>query len=156
MALRLSDPTPSTTSSPIQLAHDALRAGDSAGYLQLFAAAAAIEDRYRRHDERKQLLQAGLTVRAAAPTVIARALVAVAEAAITLLEGEPREPGFLNVAGVAFYELGALPPAERLLRAARALDPQLPELARNLAQLERRKRAGVKTFPDVAGAVRIL
>src|SRR4051794_731245 len=174
MALRLSDPTPSTTAAPAQRAHDALGAGDTAGYLELFAAAGAIDDRHRRHDARKQLLQAGLTVPSTAPAppraptgvrrppfpfpppapaVIARALVAVAEAAITLLEAEPREPGFLNIAGVAFYELGALAPAERLLKAARSLDPQLPELARNLAQLERRKRAGTRTFPAVAGAV---
>src|SRR6058998_3488767 len=114
MALRLSDPAPSSPSSAVDSAHHALRAGDVAGYLQLFADAAAIQDRHRRHAARKRLLQAGLTVQASAPAAIARALVAVAQAAITLLEEEPREPGFLNVAGVAFYELGALAPAERL------------------------------------------
>jgi hypothetical protein len=126
MALRLIDPTPSMPPSPAERAHAALRSGDVAAYRRLFAEAAGIEDRNRRHDARKHLLHAGLTAPASAPAAIARALVAVAEAAITLLEEEPREPGFLNLAGVALYELGALPPAERLLKAARALDPQLP------------------------------
>jgi tetratricopeptide (TPR) repeat protein len=156
MALRLTDPIPSMPASPADRAHAALRSGDAAAYRQLFAEAAGIEDRNRRHDARKHLLHAGLTAPASTPAAIARALAAVADAAITLLEDEPREPGFLNVAGVAFYELGALAPAERLLKAARALEPQLPELARNLAQLERRKRAGVTTLPEVAPALRPL
>jgi tetratricopeptide (TPR) repeat protein len=156
MALRLTDPTPSTPSSPAGSAHEALCAGNTAAYLQLFAQAAAIEDRSRRHEARKQLLHAGLTVPASALATIARSLVAVAEAAITLLERNPREPGFLNLAGIAFYELGALAPAERLLKAARSLDPQLPELANNLAELERRKRAGVQTLPAAAPALRPL
>jgi tetratricopeptide (TPR) repeat protein len=148
MALRLTDPAPSIAMpSP---------ATDPAAYLRLVAETAGIEDRHRRHQARKQLLHAGLVAPAEGHAAIARALVAVAEAAVTLLEAEPREPGFLNLAGVAFYELGALGPAERLLKAARALDPQLPELARNLAQLERRKRAGVRTLPGVAAAVRPL
>ncbi|HET8536482.1 MAG TPA: glycosyltransferase [Solirubrobacteraceae bacterium] len=148
MALRLTDPTPSAT--PVSAADD------PAAYLRLVAGTAAIADRHRRHQARKQLLQAGLTAPATDPNAIARALVAVAQAAIELLEAEPREPGFLNVAGVALYELGALAPAERLLKAARALDPQLPELARNLTQLERRKRAGVRPLPAAAAALRPL
>jgi tetratricopeptide (TPR) repeat protein len=147
MALRLNDPAPSAPTSP---------ADDRAGYLRSVADTSAIADRHRRHEARKELLHAGLTAPASEPAAIARSLVAVAEAAITLLEREPREPAFLNVAGAAFYELGALAPAERLLKAARSLDPQLPELARNLAQLERRKRAGVQTLPAVAAAVRPL
>jgi len=145
MALRLSDPAPSiTTPSP---------AADPAAYLRCVAETAGIQDRHRRHQARKELLHAGLTAPADGPAAIARALVAVAEAAVTLLESEPREPGFLNLAGIAFYELGALGPAERLLKAARSLDPQLPELARNLGELERRKRAGVTTLAAVAGAL---
>jgi tetratricopeptide (TPR) repeat protein len=169
MALRLSDPVGTASknfSSPADpalrgrllaaRAQDALRAGDHAGYRALFADAAAIEDPHRRHEARKLLLQAGLTVSAPGPAAIARALLAVADAAVELLESEPREPGFLIAAGAALYELGALSPAERLFKAARALDPQLPELAENLAQLERRKRAGVKALPQVAPALRTL
>ena len=148
MALRLTDPTPSA--NPVSAADD------PAAYLRLVAGTAAIEDRHHRHQARKQLLQAGLTAPATDPRAIARALLAVAQAAIELLEAEPREPGFLNAAGVALYELGALAPAERLLKAARALDPQLPELARNLAQLDRRKRAGVRPLPAAAAALRPL
>jgi tetratricopeptide (TPR) repeat protein len=147
MALRLSDPAPSTAISA---------ADDPAAYLQRVADTAAIEDRHRRHQARKQLLQEGLIAPATETAAIVRALLAVARAAIDLLEEEPREPGFLNIAGVAFYELGALAPAERLLKAARALDPQLPELTRNLAQLERRRRAGIKPVPQAAAALRSL
>jgi tetratricopeptide (TPR) repeat protein len=148
MALRLTDPTPSVrVASP---------ADDPAEFLRRVADTAAIADRHQRHQARKELLHAGLTAPATDPIAIARVLVAVAEAAIRLLESEPREPGFLNAAGIAFYELGALAPAERLLKAARSLDPELPELARNLTELERRKRAGVQTFPAVAPAVRAL
>jgi tetratricopeptide (TPR) repeat protein len=146
MALRLIDPIPSVpAASP---------ADDPAAFVRRVADTAAIPDRHRRHQARKELLHAGLTAPAKEPAAIARILLAVAEAALTLLESEPREPGFLNVAGVAFYELGALAPAERLLKAALALDPQLPELARNLAQLARRKRAGIQPLPAVAPALR--
>jgi tetratricopeptide (TPR) repeat protein len=148
MALRLTDPA--------QPVPPAAPADDPAAFLRRVADTAAIADRHLRHRARKELLHAGLTAPVTEPAAIARMLVAVAEAAITLLEAEPREPGFLNAAGVAFYELGALAPAERLLKAARLLDPELPELSRNLAELARRRRAGVTTFPAAAPAVRTL
>ena len=50
----------------------------------------------------------------------------------------------LNAAGVACYELGELAAAERLFQATRGLDPQLPHLAANLAEIAPppRRRAG--------------
>jgi tetratricopeptide (TPR) repeat protein len=71
----------------------------------------------------------------------------VARRAIELLEAEPREPGYLNVAGVAFYELGELGAAERLFQAARRLDPDLAHVANNLDELAARRRAKVPPPP---------
>jgi tetratricopeptide (TPR) repeat protein len=127
MALRLIDPAPAPSADP-----------------------------HRRHHARKQLLHAKLTAPATDERAIVRALLDAADAALGFLEDEPREPGFLNAAGVALYELGALAPAERLLKAARRLDPQLPELAGNLAQLARRKRAGIRPHPAAAPEIAVL
>ena len=77
----------------------------------------------------------------------------VARRAIELLEAEPREPGFLNFAGVAFYELGELGAAERLFQAARRLDPDLAHVANNLDELQARRRARLQP-PPLPPAVR--
>ena len=61
-----------------------------------------------------------------------------------MLQAEPREPVLLNYAGVIFYELGAVKAAEALFSAAQRLDPELPNVERNLAECTRRKRAGVR------------
>jgi tetratricopeptide (TPR) repeat protein len=49
----------------------------------------------------------------------------------------------LNLAAVAVYELGELTAAERLFEAARGLDPQLPHVEGNLAEIKRRRAAGL-------------
>ena len=74
--------------------------------------------------------------------------VAVADAALGLLEREPAEPVILNLAGVACYELWSLDAAQALFRAARRLDPELPDIERNLHEVARRQRAaGRRTRP---------
>jgi tetratricopeptide (TPR) repeat protein len=66
--------------------------------------------------------------------------VAVADAALTALEEEPREPILLNYAGVALYELWSLDAAHTLFKAAHRLDPALPHLKRNLKELSQRRK----------------
>ena len=126
MALRLSaaapelaaTPAPDTVALPTQPgaagtklrleARAALAARDVHAYSALFPRADDIDDIHRRHQARLGLLEVGLHESPADLPVLAGAMAVVARRAIELLEAEPREPGFLNVAGVAFYELGEL------------------------------------------------
>jgi glycosyltransferase involved in cell wall biosynthesis len=118
-----------------------LARGDVGGYRALFAEADVVASPHRRHQARCALLEAGLGVRASATGQVAAAFAAVARHAIELLEAEPREPVVLNLAGIALYELGELGGAEALFKAARRLDPALPHVDRNLAEVARRRKA---------------
>src|SRR5689334_4980800 len=125
MALRLSSAAaePAAPSTPVPAddaprlrgeARIALARRDVHAFSALFARADAIEDIHRRHQARLHLLEAGLHDAPAELPILAGSLAVVARRAVELLEDEPREPSFLNVAGVAFYELGELGAAERL------------------------------------------
>src|SRR5215213_245442 len=171
MALRLSSAAPQTAASPSPdpaqvIAHPgaagaklrddaraALLARDVQAYAALFPHADDIEDIHRRHQARLALLEVGLHDSPGEPAVLAGALALVARRAVELLEAEPREPSFLNVAGVAFYELGELGAAERLFQAARRLDPDLAHVANNLDQVVARRKAKVPP-PPLPPAVR--
>jgi tetratricopeptide (TPR) repeat protein len=171
MALRLSAAAPELAASPsadpaqvvaspgaagARLRDDAraaLLARDVHAYSALFALADEIDDVHRRHQARLALLEAGLHDSPAEPVVLAGALATVARRSVEMLEVEPREPGILNVAGIAFYELGELGAAERLFQAARRLDPDLAHVANNLDQLVARRKARVPG-PPLPPAVR--
>jgi tetratricopeptide (TPR) repeat protein len=171
MALRLSATAPELSASPspdpAQVVADpgaagarlrddaraALAARDVHAYSALFALADDIEDIHRRHQARLALLEVGLHDAPAEQATLAGALAVVARRSVELLEDEPREPGILNVAGIAFYELGELGAAERLFQAARRLDPDLAHVANNLDQLAQRRRAKVPG-PPLPPAVR--
>ena len=160
MALRLIDaPEP-----PRPAAHEAvpaarlipaatarLSAGDWAGYRAVAAEAGEVADPHRRYEARRALLELGLREGSTVAT-----LVATAAAAVDMLQAEPREPVLLNYAGVIFYELGAVKAATALFSAAQRLDPELPNVERNLAECTRRKRSGVRVLPQAAGPVRDL
>jgi glycosyltransferase involved in cell wall biosynthesis len=160
MALRLIDApepprpsaeydVPAATLAPSAAAR--LAAGDWAGYRALIAQAREIADVHRRYQACRSIVEAGLAA-GARPG----ALLATAGAALDALEGEPREPVLLNYAGVAFYELGALNAAEQLFKAAKRLDPELSHVERNLGEVARRRRKGMRVLAQVAGAVREL
>jgi tetratricopeptide (TPR) repeat protein len=160
MALRLIDaPEP-----PRPAAHEAvpaarlipaatarLAAGDWAGYRAVAAEAGEVADPHRRYEARRALLELGLRAGSSAAT-----LLAAAAAAVDMLQAEPREPVLLNYAGVIFYELGAVKAATALFAAAQRLDPELPNVERNLSECTRRKRSGVRVVPQAAGPVRDL
>ena len=57
----------------------------------------------------------------------------------------------LNYAGVIFYELGAVKAATALFSAAQRLDPELPNVERNLSECTRRRRKGVRVVPRPPG-----
>jgi tetratricopeptide (TPR) repeat protein len=119
-----------------------LAAGELGSYGALFTQAAAEEDENRRYRARKTLLERGLAATGQAPD--ARCLeiyLAVAEAAVAILELDPAEPVLLNYAGVALYELWSLDAARALFLAAQRLDPELPYLHRNLTSIAARKRS---------------
>lgn len=160
MALRLIDaPEP-----PRPAAHEAvpaarlvsaatarLAAGDWAGYRALCAETGDIADPHRRYEARRALIELALSKGANAAV-----LVASAAAVVDMLRDEPSEPVLLNYAGVIFYELGAVKAAKALFHAALRLDAELGDVERNLAECERRKRAGVRVLPQAAGPVREL
>src|SRR4051794_18919380 len=105
MALRLTDPvgpsaastTPSApAAAPGVLLHARARrviaTGDLPGSRRLSAGAAAVEAAHRRYEARMGLLQAGLGVKGHTASTVAPAFAAVADAALRLLEEDPREP----------------------------------------------------------------
>jgi glycosyltransferase involved in cell wall biosynthesis/predicted Zn-dependent protease len=145
MALRVTRPTarPAAPADPRVAASAALAREDLAAYRALFAEAGAldaIDDRYRA---RRTILEVGLVgAEREAPRAIAQRFAAVAAVALEVLEAEPREPVFLNYAGVAMYELGSWPAADALFRAAQRLSPTLPDVRDNLAALAEIRRRG--------------
>jgi glycosyltransferase involved in cell wall biosynthesis len=163
MALRLTDSlpaadiaAPSLEASGVLLharAQRLLAAGDVTAYRALFAEAAAIEDVHRRHDARLALVDAGLNAPGTKASIIAPVFAAVAESVVVLLEENPREPSFVNLGGVAFYELGELSTAERLFAAAERMDPELPNVSANLAEIGRRRRQGLTARPSLPAHV---
>jgi tetratricopeptide (TPR) repeat protein len=146
MALRLTGTSlPASTPSGPELsarASSLLAAGDLDGYRKLFTTAAEHTDVSRRYQARVALLEQGLA--AAGQAAAARSadiFIAVAQSSLDLLDEEPREPLLLTYAGVALYELWSLDGAKNLFEAALRLDPSLPHVKQNLAELARRRRA---------------
>jgi tetratricopeptide (TPR) repeat protein len=129
-------------------ARTVLANGDVPAFSALFFSANEITDPQRCFHARLALIDAGLTVTAQATEGLAtRVYVAIAEAALEMLEAEPAEPTILNLAGVALYELWSLDAAQALFRAARRLDPTLITAERNLDEVGRRRRGHRRTRP---------
>src|SRR3954470_2127317 len=124
MALRLTRPTAAPV-DPRAAAAAALGREDLAAYRVLFADAATQDDVHARYATRRAILEAGLEgPERETPTATAQRFATVAGVVLDALEAEPREPVFLNYAGVAMYELGAYGAAEALFRAAQRLSPR--------------------------------
>ena len=142
MALRVTRPTAAPV-DPHQAAASALAREDLAGYRALLADAAAERNVHARYAMRRTLLEVGLAgPPREAPKAVAQRFAVVAGVAIDALEAEPREPVFLNYAGVALYELGSWAAAEALFRAAHRLSPTLPHVRANLDALVARRSSG--------------
>jgi tetratricopeptide (TPR) repeat protein len=111
-------------------------------YKALFDRAAEHEDSHARYHARVLVIEEGLaaTGKTTSQAQIAQLFVAIAAAALTALEEEPREPVLLNYAAVALYELWSLDAAHDLFKAAQRLDPAVPHLKRNLSELARRRK----------------
>jgi tetratricopeptide (TPR) repeat protein len=143
MALRVTRPTARTTADPRAAASSALAREDLAAYRALFAETAEQSDVHARYGTRRALLEAGLAgPDREAPKAVAQRFATVAALALDALEAEPREPLFLNYAGIALYELGSWSAAEALFRAAERLDGSLPHVRDNLAALQAHRRSG--------------
>ncbi len=119
-----------------------ISAGELTQYIQLFSEAGELENPQRVYQVRKLLLERGL---AALPTLSEKRatelLLAMARAALAVLEADPAEPVLLNYTGVVLYELWALDGARALFQAAKRLDPELPHLDRNLSEIANRGRS---------------
>jgi tetratricopeptide (TPR) repeat protein len=111
-------------------------------YKGLFDRAAEHEDGQARYHARVVLIEEGLSAasKTASRAQATQLFVAIADAALSALEDEPREPVLLNYAAVALYELWSLDAAYDLFKAAHRLDPALPHLKRNLNELGRRRK----------------
>lgn len=178
MALRLTDaaPDPDRKGSGLRLtgapadpatptvnddqAPHALRARASAllakrdldGYAALWSEAAAIGDVHRRYQAHCLLAEAALAHRDQSLQFVSAMFTALALRTVELLEAEPREPRLLNFAGVAFYELGELGAAEALFNAAFAMAPELPGIAGNRKEIQRRRKSNYRA-PKMPAAV---
>ncbi|HEV7751470.1 MAG TPA: glycosyltransferase [Baekduia sp.] len=122
-----------------------LAARDMDGWRALVAAAAQLPDVHDRYRARRLLVESTLAHRSITPAATAETFLVGAVAAVGALEDEPREPVLLNLAGVLFYELGAIVAAESLFRAAQRLDPELADVAVNLRECTRRRKQGTST-----------
>jgi glycosyltransferase involved in cell wall biosynthesis len=151
MALRVTRPTAAPV-DPRDAAAAALVREDLAAYRAVFSDTAAQEDVHARYAARRSVLEAGLQgPQDETPKATAQRFATVAGVALDALEAEPREPVFLNYAGVALYELGSYAAAEALFRAAFRLSPTLPHVRENLDALVARRRTGRR--PQVPAAV---
>jgi glycosyltransferase involved in cell wall biosynthesis len=147
MALRLTgSPTTNAPAAPLDPTSRAIAcidARDIDGYRGLFAEAARLTDVHARYGARVKLVEAALrAAQEAERSRVPAIYLAAAGATVALLEEEPREPLLLNYAGVLLYELWALEAAEALFAAAHRLDPELANVACNLEEVARRRRAG--------------
>src|SRR3954452_7670979 len=153
MALRVTRPTAAPV-DPRDAAAAALLREDLAAYRTLFAGTAQQDDVHARYRARRAIIEAGLQgPEREAPTATAQRFAAVAGVALDALEIEPREPVFLNYAGVAMYELGSYTAAEALFRAAYRLTPTLAHVRQNLDALVARPRTGRR--PSLPAAVSV-
>src|SRR3954452_3510423 len=130
------------------LALTALRARDLKRYAAVLTETSEIEDPQRRHQARKLTIERGLESGGTLAEAEYGALFhSIAAGTLSFLEEEAREPVLLNYAGIAFYELGQLAPAELLFKAAGRLDPELEHVDRNIEEIRRRRRAGSSFVP---------
>jgi hypothetical protein len=120
----------------------ALTAGDTERLAAVYANVATWEDASRAYQARRDVTEAVLAHRPAAPEGWVGAFVTAAGALLDALQRVPAEPVLLNHAGVLLYELMELGGAEALFKAARRLDPALPHVEANLRETRLRKRAG--------------
>ncbi len=147
MALRFSGSAPQEAATlAVDLpgrAQQLLAAGELAEYRALFARLEGVEDPHRRYWAGVAMLERGFAAAGSASCErehLLELFATLGECALAMLECEPCEPKLLNYAGIVFYELWSLEAAEALFKAARRLDPQLPDTARNLEEARARKR----------------
>ncbi|MGZ4249651.1 MAG: glycosyltransferase family 2 protein, partial [Solirubrobacteraceae bacterium] len=119
-----------------------LIADDIDGYRALFTRANEQEDPNARYHAQVLLLEEGLTAAGQASTAMqaAQLFADVAKAGLDALDEQASEPIILGYTGVALYELWALDGARALFEAAQRLEPSLPHIEQNLAQLKDRRR----------------
>lgn len=168
MALRLVTPSsPAQTTNPTQRlaaargemsravveAAQLLSQRDFDGWRKRFAATAAIEDENERYLVRNALIEGVLGAQSLKPHQIAQMFLAAAIELVTALDENPREPKFLNFAGVLLYELGGTKAAEAMFRAAQRLDPVLPDVAGNIRACKLRKKTGSGPLSSLPPAV---
>src|SRR5919204_638831 len=159
MALRLTTASaPKTVSrSPAELAALArsyLLKGDLESYKGLFADATGEPDPHRRFRARTTLLECAQAALGEVPArLVPTLLLTSLRNGIEILEEEPREPVFLNYVGVLLYELGMLKPAEKFFKSAKQLDPDMPHVGRNLAELARRRKKKIDVTSSLPAQV---
>lgn len=114
---------------------------DLDAYAGLWSEAAEIADPQRRYQARCLLAEAGFATRENSVQVLTGIYAVIAMRTLEVLEEHPAEPRLLNLAGVAFYELYELQAADALFAAAERLQPELPGVSGNRAEVRRRRKA---------------
>lgn len=148
MASRRTNGSSTFTATALKL----IKRGDLAGYRELFARAGAIDGRHDRYLARYELVDAAMQAGdVAAPALAQQARIVGARETIALLEQEPREPVLLNQAGVLLSLLDSFGAAQALFEAALRLDPTLPKVAANIAEVARLRRVPAQAPAAVLG-----
>jgi len=144
-----------TTSSTHSLAAKAQRLierGDDAGYVALFAEAAAQADPHERYRARRDLAYAAIEADGRVGAERARPFqLAGTRALLTLLEADPREPLLLCQAGVLLSLLSSCGAAQALFEAALRLDGSLTAASTGLAATIGRRRVPEQADATVLG-----
>ncbi len=118
--------TTSPTHSLPAKAQRSIEHGDVAGYVALFAEAAAEPDLHERYRARRDLAQAAVDAGTQANAVRSRPFqLAATRELLTLLEDDPREPLLLAQAGALLRLLSSCGAAQALFEAALRLDGSL-------------------------------
>jgi tetratricopeptide (TPR) repeat protein len=118
----------------------AVRSGDPAALAAAFGQLDAWDDRNRAYQARSNLAELVLGADGATRASWTAFYATAADALVTALEQEPREPVLQNALGVLLYELLELRGARACFEAAARLDAELPHVRRNLEELRRRER----------------
>jgi glycosyltransferase involved in cell wall biosynthesis/thioredoxin-like negative regulator of GroEL len=145
------------TSAVVNLAEQALVAGDPAAYAEAVEAVATVGHRDRRHQARLRVLERAFEPRPSlSQQDLARIITVSLRGLAGWLEENPREPTLLGYAGVLAVEIGIYREAEALLEGALRLNPELPDIADSLkiARDRRKLKATVTNLPvDVKAAL---
>ncbi|MEZ5102680.1 MAG: glycosyltransferase [Thermoleophilia bacterium] len=133
-------------------ARAAIRAGRGAEVRAVLQAVAGWDDQQRAYQLRRLVAEAAFAEAPRGGPGWIDVFAAVCAELLDALDREPCEPVLLNYAGVFLYELQEFGAAEALFKRALALDPAVPHVRENLAEVRRRKQQPPARLPAAVRA----